>query len=111
VSGIAGLIRPTITVVTLQKAAHQSNLSKCEVRSMEFFTALYIEYTLRGIDVETYLILPDYEACQIAIRDNEDMYKYFRADSDVDMYCIRTGKLSRSIKPKLRPSVQSVAHQ
>jgi len=69
---------------------------------MEFFTALYIEYSLRGIDIETYLILPDYEACQIAIRDNEDMYKYFNADSDVDMYCIRTNTLSRSIKPVLR---------
>ena len=71
---------------------------------MEFFTALYIEYTLRGIDIETYLILPDYEACQIAIRDNEDMGVYFNVDSDVDMYCIRTNTLSRSIKPKLRPS-------
>ena len=60
-----------------------------------FFTLLYIEYTLRGIDVETYLILPDYEACQIAIRDNEDMHKYFNADSDVDMYCVRTDTLSR----------------
>lgn len=70
---------------------------------MEMFTALFITYTLRGIDVETYLILPDYEACQIAIRDNEDMHKYFNADSDVDMYCIKTGKLSRSIRPKLRP--------
>ncbi len=78
---------------------------------MEFFTALYIEYSLRGIDIETYLILPDYEACQIAIRDNEDMYKYFNADSDVDMYCIRTNTLSRSIKPKLRPSTQNEAHQ
>ena len=78
---------------------------------MEVFTALYIEYTLRGIDVETYLILPDYEACQIAIRDNEHMPEYFAADSDVDMYCIRTGKLSRSIRPKLRPSAQSEAHQ
>lgn len=71
---------------------------------MEVFTALFIEYTLRGIDVQTYLILPDYEACQIAIRDNEDMYQYFHADSDVDMYCIRTEKLSRSIKPVLRPT-------
>lgn len=71
---------------------------------MEFFTALYIEYTLRGIDIQTYLILPDYEACQIAIRDNEDMHKYFNADSDVDMYCVRTNKLSRSIKPSLRPT-------
>jgi len=70
---------------------------------MEFFTALYIEYSLRGIDIETYLILPDYEACQIAIRDNEDMHKYFYADSDVNMWCIKTKKLSRSIKPKLRP--------
>ena len=70
---------------------------------MEWFTALYIEYTLRGIDIETYLILPDYEACQIAIRDNEDMYQYFNADSDVNMWCIRMDTLSRSIKPKLRP--------
>jgi len=71
---------------------------------MTFFTLLYIEYSLRGIDIETYLILPDYEACQIAIRDNEDMYKYFYADSDVNMWCIRTNTLSRSIKPKLRPT-------
>ena len=78
---------------------------------MEFFTALYIEYSLRGIDIETYLILPDYEACQIAIRDNEDMGVYFNADSDVNMYCVRTNTLSRSIKPKLRPLTQSVAHQ
>ena len=71
---------------------------------MGFFTLLYIEYSLRGIDIETYLILPDYEACQIAIRDNEDMGVYFNADSDVDMYCIRTDTLSRSIKPMLRPT-------
>jgi hypothetical protein len=70
---------------------------------MEFFTILFIEYSLRDIDIETYLILPDYEACQVAIRINEDMYKYFYADGDVDMYCIQTEKLSRSIKPVLRP--------
>lgn len=70
---------------------------------MEFFTALYIEYSLRGIDIETYLILPDYEACQIAIRNNEDMEKYFYADSDVNMWCIKTEKISRSIRPRLRP--------
>lgn len=70
---------------------------------MEFFTALYIEYSLRGIDIETYLILPDYEACQVAIRDNEDMSVYFDVSSDVNMWCIKTEKLSRSIKPRLRP--------
>ena len=77
---------------------------------MEFFTLLFIEYALRGIDIKTYLILPDSEACQIAIRDNEDMPLYFEADGDVDMYCIRTDTLSRSIKPKLRPEVRSEGH-
>ena len=70
---------------------------------MEFFTALYIEYTLRGIDIQTYLVLPDYEACQIAIRDNEDMGLYFNADSDVNMWCIESDTISRFIKPRLRP--------
>ena len=70
---------------------------------MEFFTALYIEYTVRGIDIETYLILPTYEACQIAIRDNEHMQEYFNAESDVNMWCIQTIRLSHSIRPKLRP--------
>ena len=84
--------------------AHRDNLPKEENAAMDFFTLLYIEYALRGIDIKTYLILPDYEACQIAIRDNEDMYKYFNADSDVVMYCVRTNTLSRSIKPVLRSS-------
>ena len=74
---------------------------------MLFFTAFYIEYTIRGIDVETFLMLPSYEACQIFIRDNEDMYKYMYAESDVDMWCIKTEKLSRSIRPKLRPEANS----
>ena len=30
---------------------------------MEWFTALYIEYAIRGRQIETYLILPSYEAC------------------------------------------------
>jgi hypothetical protein len=71
---------------------------------MEWFTALYIEYAIKGRQIETYLILPSYEACQIAIRDNEDMYQYFGADGDVNMWCIKTDKLSQSIRPKLRPN-------
>lgn len=74
---------------------------------MEFFTAFYIEYTMRGIDVETFLMLPNYEACQVFIRDNEDMYKYMYAEGDVDMWCIKTEKLSRSIRPKLRDEANS----
>ena len=70
---------------------------------MEFFTALYLEYAIKGRQIETFLILPSSEACQIAIRDNEDMYQYFGADGDVDMWCLDTGVVSKSIKPKLRP--------
>jgi len=71
---------------------------------MEFFTALYIEYAIKGRQIETYLILPSYEACQIAIRDNEDMHQYFFADGDVNMWCMKTDKLSQSMRPKLRPN-------
>lgn len=70
---------------------------------MEFFTAFYIEYAIRGMDIQTYILLPSYEACQVMIRDNEDMPEYMRVEGDVDMWCIRTEKLSASIRPKLRP--------
>jgi hypothetical protein len=70
---------------------------------MEWFMALYIEYTIMGRDIETFLILPSREACQIAIRDNESMERYFHADGDVNMWCLETGVMSRSIRPKLRP--------
>ena len=100
---IAGLIRPTKTVVTLQNAAHRDNLAKQGVSAMEFFTAFYIEYAVRGMDIQTYILLPSYEACQIMIRDNEDMAEYMFADGDVNMWCIKTDKLSQSIRPVLRP--------
>ena len=70
---------------------------------MEYFFALYIAYTMQGRDVETFLIVPSQEACQIAIRDNENMYEYFGADGDVNMWCLETGVMSQSIKPVLRP--------
>ena len=70
---------------------------------MEFFTAFYIEYTVRNMDIQTYILLPSYEACQVFIRDNEDMSKYMYADGDVDMWCLDTGVMAKSIKPKLRP--------
>ena len=71
---------------------------------MQYFFALYIEYTIKGRDIETFLIVPSQEACQIAIRDNEDMYKYFYADGDVNMWCLETGVMSQSIRPRLRPT-------
>ena len=78
---------------------------------MEFFTAFYIEYAVRGMDIQTYILLPSYEACQIMIRDNEDMEKYMFADGDVNMWCIKTQHMSKSIRPVLRPSAQNEDHQ
>lgn len=73
---------------------------------MQYFFALFVEYTIMGRHIETYLILPSKEACQIAIRDNEDMHLYFGADGDVNMWCLETGVMSKSIRPKLRPNPQ-----
>ena len=70
---------------------------------MEFFTAFYIEYAVRGMDIQSYILLPSYEACQVFIRDNENMDDYMTTDGSVDKWCIRTDKLSASIRPKLRP--------
>jgi len=70
---------------------------------IEFFTVFYLEYTYQGRDIKTYITLPSYEACQVFIRDNEDMEKYMYADGDVNMWCLDTGVMSKSIRPKLRP--------
>jgi hypothetical protein len=90
-------------MITQPLSPHQRNLSKQGVSAMEFFTAFYIEYAVRGMDIQTYILLPSYEACQVFIRDNEDMDEYMSADGDVDMYCRQTPYLSKSIRPKLRP--------
>ena len=70
---------------------------------IEFFTAFYIEYAIKGRDIQTYILLPSYEACQVFIRDNEDMSEYMFADGDVNMWCIETEVMSQSIRPRLRP--------
>ena len=70
---------------------------------MEFFTVFYLEYAIMGREIQTYITLPSHEACQIFIRDNEDMDQYMFADGDVNMWCLDTGVISKSIRPKLRP--------
>jgi hypothetical protein len=74
---------------------------------VEFFYAFYIEYTFNGRDIQTYMTLPTSEACQIMIRDNENMDQYLNADGDVNMWCLTTGVMSESIRPKLRPTQES----
>ena len=87
----------------LDAAPHRSKITKQGVSAMEFFTAFYIEYTVRDMDIQSYILLPSYEACQVMIRDNEDMAEYMYADGDVNMWFIRTDKLSQSVRPVLRP--------
>ena len=69
---------------------------------MEYFFALYVEYAIQGRDIQTVILLPSSKACQIAIRANENMPEYFNADGDVNMWCLETGVMSRSIKPVTR---------
>ena len=56
-----------------------------------------------GREIQTYIILPSSEACQVFIRDNEDMAEYMYADGDVDMYCRDTGVLSDLSGPSCDP--------
>jgi hypothetical protein len=96
---VYGLLKLTLTWYDPPRISSKEQ----EENTMEFFTAFYIEYAINGRDIQTYIILPSYEACQVFIRDNEDMSEYMFADGDVDMWCLDTGVISKSIRPVLRP--------
>lgn len=74
---------------------------------MEYFFLFILEYQIRGEWMRSRLILPNSETCQMVIRANEELSDHLNAN----LYCQNTGILSKSIRPKLRPSVQSEAHQ
>lgn len=89
---------------------HTQQFTKIRGMINGIFFAFYMEYTVMGRDIQTYILLPNREACQIFIRDNEDMAEYMFADGDVNMWCLETGVMSKSIRPVLRPQVQSEAY-
>ena len=74
---------------------------------METFYIFLISYSIQGHPIERSLLLENSEQCQIAIRANEPLSNALGAD----LFCIDTGRISQSIRPKLRPSIQSEAHQ
>ena len=74
---------------------------------METFYLFLISYSLRGYPIERTLLLENSAQCQMAIRANEPLSDALNAD----LFCIDTGRISKSIRPKLRPSVQNEAHQ
>jgi hypothetical protein len=74
---------------------------------METFYIFLISYTLQGQPIERTLLLENADQCQIAIRANEPLSNELNAD----LFCIDTGRISSSLRPKLRPSIRSEGHQ
>ena len=104
---IARLIRPTITIVTLQNTAHRDNLSKQEVNTMATYYIFSIVYILNGYEMTSQILVDSSHKCSELIRAAEEVSNVLPAD----LFCTDTGRISASIRPKLRPSTQSEAHQ
>jgi len=66
---------------------------------MTFFYALVISYALQGHPLQTQMYFESSRACYDALRAAERLSDAMPAD----LYCENTGKLSASIRPKLRP--------
>jgi hypothetical protein len=66
---------------------------------MTFFYALIIEYALQGTPLQARMYFDSFKACSNALRAAEALSDALSAD----LYCENTGKLSGSIRPKLRP--------
>jgi hypothetical protein len=66
---------------------------------MQTFYILLFSYSIQGHPIERTLLLENSEQCQIAIRANEPLSTALGAD----LFCIDTGRISNSIRPKLRP--------
>ena len=74
---------------------------------METFYIFLISYTIQGHPIERTLLLENSNQCEIAIRANEPLSNELNAN----LFCIDTGRISKSLRPKLRPSTQSEGHQ
>lgn len=85
----------------------QNFLPKQRAEAMETFYIFLISYSIQGYPIERTLLLENKELCQIAIRANEPLSDALNAD----LFCIDTGRISKSIRPRLRPSTQSEGHQ
>lgn len=82
----------------LDATAHCDNLSKQRTEAMETFYIFLISYSIQGHPIERTLLLETKDQCQIAIRANEPLSDALGAD----LFCIDTGRISQSIRPKLR---------
>ena len=74
---------------------------------IEYFTALVIAYTVQGHNIETSVWFESEKHCWRAMenRSADFMYDYLYDlyGNDIMMGCYPTDKVSKLIKPKLRP--------
>jgi hypothetical protein len=66
-----------------------------------------IVYILNGYEMNSQILTNSAEKCYQLVRAAEKISDVLPAD----LYCTNTGRISKSIRPKLRPSVQNEAHQ
>ena len=67
---------------------------------MHWFTVLFIEYTSAQYGyLSAQILFPTHKQCEQAMAIHQPLYETYR---DAAVYCRRI-KLSRSIRPKLRP--------
>lgn len=75
---------------------------------MDFFTALVLVYQLKSEEAETIVWFKNYESCYNAQYATDKLYNLANG---TEMYCVQSDVASRIVRPKIRPSVQNVAHQ
>ena len=66
-----------------------------------------IAYILNGYEMTSQILTNSSEECYELVRAAEEISNVLPAD----LYCTDTGRISTSIRPKLRPSTQSEGHQ
>ena len=67
---------------------------------MQWFTVLFIEYTSAQFGpMSAQVLVPTYKQCEQAMEIHEPLYETYR---DAAVFCRRI-KLSKSIRPRLRP--------
>jgi len=74
---------------------------------MEFYYVLAIVYFVGDTELDTQILFESSSECSKALVAAEPLSNTLPAD----LYCISTGRLSKSIRPVLRPSAQSEVHQ
>jgi len=71
---------------------------------MDFFTALVLVYQLRNTEAELLIWFEDYNTCYEAMYAADELYNLSQG---TEMFCLESDVASQSIRPKLKPKVQS----